>query len=124
MTICGACGKVWTGEPCGQAENGWPFQTCYPIEPWRPIETAPKMKNIILWAATDVSDSGEIKNWKMETGYWNAGAETWVWGGSQVRKYDIQPTHWLPMPPPPAGTDEDGLDPRTPQFGVAGEFRR
>jgi hypothetical protein len=68
---------------------------------WQSIETAPKMKNILLWAATDVSDSGEIKNWKMDTGYWSTGAECWTWSGYQVRKYDIQPTHWQPLPPPP-----------------------
>lgn len=30
--ICGACGQVWTGEKCGQAENGWPHPVCYPVE--------------------------------------------------------------------------------------------
>lgn len=27
--ICGACGQPWTGESCGQKDNGWPFPTCY-----------------------------------------------------------------------------------------------
>lgn len=30
--VCGACGQPWTGEKCGQAENGWPFQTCFPMQ--------------------------------------------------------------------------------------------
>jgi hypothetical protein len=67
---------------------------------WRPIGTAPRMKCILLWGATDVAE-GEIKNWKMDTGYWSTGAETWVWEGRQVRKYDPQPTHWMPLPEPP-----------------------
>lgn len=65
---------------------------------WQPIETAPKMKNIIIWAATDISESGEIRNWKMDTGYWSAGIQCWIWCGYEVRKYDIQPTHWMPLP--------------------------
>lgn len=31
--ICGACGQPWTGEPCGQKDNGHPFATCYPVNP-------------------------------------------------------------------------------------------
>jgi hypothetical protein len=70
---------------------------------WETIDTAPKMKNLLLWAATDISDDGEVKNWKMETGYWNIGAECWVWGGIQLRKYDVQPTHYMLLPPAPDG---------------------
>ena len=34
VAVCGACGQPWTGEKCGQADNGHPFQTCYPhVEP-------------------------------------------------------------------------------------------
>ena len=30
--VCGACGEPWTvGKTCGQKDNGWPFQVCYPI---------------------------------------------------------------------------------------------
>lgn len=76
------------------------------LNPWRPIETAPKMKAVLLWAATDVAESGEIKNWKMDTGYRSTGAETWVWEGRQLRKYDVQPSHYLPLPAPPASEDE------------------
>ena len=72
---------------------------------WEPIDTAPKMKNILMWAATDVSETGEIKNWKMDTGYWSSGAHCWVWSGNQLRKYDIQPTHWQPLPAPPTSEE-------------------
>lgn len=30
IAVCGACGEPWTGKPCGQKNNGWPFPTCYP----------------------------------------------------------------------------------------------
>ncbi|MCS3926237.1 hypothetical protein M2175_001268 [Bradyrhizobium elkanii] len=29
--ICGACGQPWTGEPCGQKDNGHPYPVCYPV---------------------------------------------------------------------------------------------
>lgn len=71
---------------------------------WQPIATAPKMKNIILFAVTDRSESGDVRNWKMDTGYWSTGAECWTWSGYQVRKYDISPTHWQQLPEPPEET--------------------
>lgn len=33
--VCGACGQPWTGEPCGQKDNGHPFAVCYPVEDYR-----------------------------------------------------------------------------------------
>lgn len=69
---------------------------------WRTIESAPKMKNVMLWAATDIGADGEIKNWKMATGYWSGGKNTWEWEGRPLKPYDIQPTHWMPNPSPPA----------------------
>lgn len=68
---------------------------------WQPIETAPKMRNIILFAVTDAAEDGRIRNWKMDTGYWSQGHKGWVWSGYEVRSYMIQPTHWMPLPEPP-----------------------
>ncbi len=79
-----------------------------PPEQWRPIETAPKMKTLLLWAVTDIGEDGEIKNWKMATGSWHTGYENdatrtpWEWGGRQLMKYEIQPTHWQPLPAAPS----------------------
>jgi hypothetical protein len=40
--ICGCCGDVWQdGMSCGQKDNGWPFQTCYPAA--APVADAPPM---------------------------------------------------------------------------------
>ena len=68
---------------------------------WRPIETAPKMKTILLFAVTDIDETGEVKNWRMATGFWHTGYEEWEWEGRTVKSYDHQPTHWMPLPEPP-----------------------
>ena len=73
---------------------------------WEPIETAPKMKTILLFAVTDIDEDGTVRNWKMATGSWNTGWENddkyspWEWG-RHLHKYDTQPTHWQPLPRPP-----------------------
>lgn len=74
---------------------------------WQPIETAPRMRIILLWAVTDISDAGEIKNWKMATGHYSDGDEGWEWDGRVLQPYDVQPTHWQPLPDPPAAEKEE-----------------
>lgn len=66
---------------------------------WQPIETAPKMREIILWADTSTP---EFSNWKMASGFFHDGMEVWIWGGEQVREWAFPPTHWTPLPPPPS----------------------
>lgn len=78
---------------------------------WQPIETAPKMRTILLFAITLVHDDGTVLNWKMATGSWDEGYEDerskergltpWHWDGHRLRVYEHQPTHWQPLPPPP-----------------------
>jgi Protein of unknown function (DUF551) len=68
---------------------------------WQPIETAPTMRTILLFAATDIGDDGSVKNWRMETGFWSMGHAGWKWGGYELRPYSVQPTHWMPLPEPP-----------------------
>lgn len=69
---------------------------------WQPIESAPKMQTILLHAKTDDG------NWKTATGFYHDGFEgdpvktPWNWEGNQLRSYDVQPTHWMPLPLPPA----------------------
>jgi hypothetical protein len=38
--VCGACGQVWTGEKCGQADNGWQHEVCYPVPAAEPEAVA------------------------------------------------------------------------------------
>ena len=77
---------------------------------WRPIESAPTMRTILLFAVTDISEDGAIKNWKMATGFWHSGyaeddrMSPWCWDGRQVAKYEIQPTHWQSLPRPPGNS--------------------
>lgn len=65
---------------------------------WQPIETAPKMREVILWADTSTRD---FPNWKMASGYYHDGIGAWIWAGEQVRDWAFPPTHWMPMPTPP-----------------------
>lgn len=64
---------------------------------WRPIETAPTQKIILLFAVTD--QTMNPPNWKMATGFWTPSG--WWWDGRQLKDYDHQPTHWMPLPQPP-----------------------
>ena len=67
---------------------------------WQPIETAPKGRNIILFAVTDLDDLGAIRNWRMQTGCQSETGE-WYWCDRWLKPYDIKPTHWQPLPDPP-----------------------
>ncbi len=79
---------------------------------WQPIATAPKMRTILLFAITDVADDGTVRNWKMATGSYHTGYEDerskelgispWNWDGHQLKFYELFPTHWMPLPAPPA----------------------
>lgn len=100
--LCAFCERIYEeGRAVGRqealAESGW-----------QPIETAPKMKTILLFAVVDVDENDETRNWLMETGFYHTGYEDghdnslpWNWGGHQVKTYDIAPTHWKPLPEPP-----------------------
>lgn len=68
---------------------------------WRPIADAPKQHAIMLFAVTDLSAEGLVRNWKMATGH-KAHDGVWVWEGRRLKPYEIQPTHWCyhPQPPP------------------------
>lgn len=83
---------------------------------WQPIETAPKMRTILLFAVSDVDEHGSVKNWKMATGSWHTGYEDerskaagltpWEWDGHRVKVYELHPTHWMPLPAPPSAGEE------------------
>lgn len=67
---------------------------------WQPIETAPKMRGVLLWADTSTPD---FPNWRMGSGYFHDGMNVWIWEGEQVRGWAHPPTHWMPLPAPPTG---------------------
>lgn len=67
---------------------------------WHPIETAPKDGRLILlypsrcWC-DDVNSDCEV-------GYWDHDFETWA-AATSTRAEDYHgPTHWMPLPDPPA----------------------
>ena len=83
---------------------------------WRPIETAPKDKRILIANTTRI----ELASWKDES----YSSEELVKEGPKQRVYEIvhhksgywdhhgdwfEPTHWMPLPEPPlAKPDEIG----------------
>ncbi len=78
---------------------------------WQPIETAPKMKTLLLFAVTDIDEAGAVKNWKMATGFWHTGHEAWEWEGNILAAWEVAPTHWQPLPAPPALPLADEIPP-------------
>ena len=58
------------------------------LNPWRPIETAPRSKDVLVYGAGRIS-----------TGTWlsELHGSYWSWDGIPE-----QPTHWLPLPAPPS----------------------
>ena len=54
---------------------------------WRPIDTAPKDGTTVL-----VANDKYVAEGSFFTGYWS-------WGMPIAD--EIQPTHWMPLPPPP-----------------------
>lgn len=63
---------------------------------WQPIETAPKGGPLLLWVDTD--DGGEPM-----VLYRNADGD-WLYDGEPTycASFYLNPTHWMPLPPPPA----------------------
>jgi hypothetical protein len=70
---------------------------------WRPIESAPEMRTVLLWADTSTPD---LPNWRMGSGVYDSNLKVWIWEGEQVRGWAFPPTHWQPLPPPPSQTEE------------------
>lgn len=70
---------------------------------WKPIETAPKDGTEILigWMARDGRRRGgwicKIRRWRDDAG----------WRRDRNHPYDLYPTHWMPLPEPPASNPKD-----------------
>jgi hypothetical protein len=69
---------------------------------WRPISTAPEDEWVLI----------AIHDGTVGEAYWLAdeetGAQIWFWAGNTPVRYNHRPTHWQPLPPPPA--QEGGED--------------
>lgn len=82
---------------------------------WQPIETAPTDGTVMLGWFPYFCAAGErgqvfVMRWNDEK--WASkpkphfDASGWVWGVRELRKR--QPTHWMPLPDPPAQEQEQG----------------
>lgn len=83
---------------------------------WQKIETAPKDGTEIIGAFYRDYGFGKPTTYGPWTVAWNGKRWRSSWDGSEVVNYmsdfgteykepDIDPTHWIPLPPPPI--DED-----------------
>lgn len=77
-----------------------------PVNSWQPIETAPRMRTILLAVP---EPCGDPRHWKIASGFWHSGyadesegdPTPWCFEGRQLRAYEVQPIHWMPLPEPP-----------------------
>ena len=73
---------------------------------WQPIETAPKDGSLVLLYRPDAYDWGKVTPGKWETQqyskkpkpYW----DIWLKIGGISESRAWVPTHWMPLPEPPA----------------------
>ena len=61
---------------------------------WQPIETAPKRGSILLWNGKEVGEGHPA---------WCGDGYEWAGEGHAC---DPRPTHWMPLPAPPAGDEK------------------
>lgn len=67
---------------------------------WRPIETAPKNGQCLVWCDTD--DGGEVMKLQRDA------RGNWIYEGEPTycHSFYINPTHWMRLPPSPSSADE------------------
>jgi hypothetical protein len=68
-------------------------------EKWQPIESAPKDGTpLLLFSPLDYFTFGNVENGLIwVSGGWRCGSSGWRGDGG----IDHEPTHWMPLPPPP-----------------------
>lgn len=73
---------------------------------WQPIETAPKDGTLILCFYPDRHghDRYSLRYWS--TGDWRSSGRKEGWCDQYRQLRSIDPTHWMPLPPPPAASQE------------------
>lgn len=73
---------------------------------WQPMETAPKDgTRVLLWIEwSDVPVVGEFSHdrWWADTEHYEVSCGAYCYGGSVSSDKNMKPTHWHPLPPPPA----------------------
>jgi hypothetical protein len=93
--VCGACGQVWTGEKCGQADNGWQHEVCYPVPAAEP-------------EAQSSADSAQPVAWRWRSIFNDS---SWCYGPVMPTAHDQYVTEPLYVrTEPQASADRDGFD--------------
>jgi hypothetical protein len=75
------------------------------MNPWNPIETAPKDGTMILLYVGAFEDDYAVAFWSGE--YWHIGNPKYVKDGDKFNFEFGKPTHWMLLPPPPYFWDGD-----------------
>ena len=75
---------------------------------WQPIETAPKGQPLLFFGVTQPdSIMVRYRSPVVYSGYWSRLDESWCAHGSHWDGPFFAPTHWMPLPTPPAGASEE-----------------
>lgn len=70
---------------------------------WRDIATAPELANILLFGASTGPECGVRYDSRVVfVGYWDHIDQAWCAVGSHWDGPFFAPTHWMPLPEPPA----------------------
>ena len=89
MTTCFECDTELSGPICLR---------CNPLaQSWQPIETAPKDGTQIIIA---VAGDEYEPSWA----WWSDRHRAWFIPHTSIA-YQMEPTHWMPLPPPPEAKD-------------------
>jgi len=69
---------------------------------WQPIETAPKDQVILVYGRPDDMEHVTFTRAGAHTAYWDSIDEAFCLSGAGWDGPFIKPTHWMPLPAPPA----------------------
>ncbi len=68
---------------------------------WRPIETAPRDRTLILCFYPDRYGQNQLSLRYWAVGDWPSSGRTEGWSDQYRQLRKTEPTHWLPLPPAP-----------------------
>lgn len=75
---------------------------------WRPIETAPKETEILVWFGPNVGVKSALYTEAIGPGIWSWCVDDEKFGPHPVRRYcSPYPTHWQPLPTPPHPSEQE-----------------
>lgn len=92
-------------------------------EGWRPIETAPDGRIILMYRVTGIEDDGRVSNWEIATGFIPYGTKNpfepdsenylnIIFDGRRLKSYESLPRLFKHIPPPPATETTKTEEPR------------